>query len=184
MLYEELLYLDLDFLGDKYEEETGTAPKTLISKNEGMDAQASIPFVKSGLHSQITKQYTISSQAMFNKLAKSLEKYPTHDMSLEPGTKPTNVWVNGSLTIGQWGNDKNSETALNVFFEIRTNNIKYTLLPNKAYFIANIEALEIISPALRRWIQIPVRMLCRLLYPLPDINTFVVTPYLLCTDDR
>ncbi|WP_257388448.1 hypothetical protein [Tahibacter caeni] len=178
--YEELLYLDLDFLADKYEDETGIAPKTVISKNEGMDAQASITFLKSGLHSQVTRQFTTSSQAMFKAVTKTLGSYPKHEPNLNPGQKPTNAWVKGHLTIGRWGSESNSEQALNVFFEIKSGEHQYSLLPKDEYFLANIEALEIISPALQRWIQIPVRMLCKVLYPLPDIQTFVVTPYLIC----
>ena len=181
--YEDLLYLDLDFLADKYEQITGTAPKTVISKNEGMDAQAGISFLKSGLHSQVTRQFTTSSQSMLKVVSSSLEGYPTHDPSFEPGQKPINVWVNGRLTIGQWGEDKNSENALNVFFEIKNGDHRYTLLPKNEYFLANVEALEIISPALQRWIQIPVCMFCKILYPLPDIHTFVVAPYLLCVNN-
>ncbi|KAA8993877.1 hypothetical protein FJU30_26415 [Affinibrenneria salicis] len=183
MTYEDLLYLDLDFLADKNEEATGVAPKTIISKNEGMDAQAGISFLKSGLHSQVTRQFTTSTQAMLKVVKSSLEDYATHDPNLEPGQKPINVWVKGKLTIGQWGENKNSENALNIFFEVKNDDYRYTLLPKNEYFLANIEALEIISPALQRWIQIPVRMLCKILYPLPDIRTFVVTPYLLCAND-
>ena len=40
MNYEDVLYLDLGFLADKFEEKTGLAPRTVISRNEGMDAQA------------------------------------------------------------------------------------------------------------------------------------------------
>lgn len=78
---------------------------------------------------------------------------------------------------------KNSEKALNVFFEVKTGERRYSLLPKNEYFLAGIEALEVISPALQRYIQIPVRMLCKVLYPLPDICTFVVTPYLICAAD-
>ena len=45
------------------------------------------------------------------------------------------------------------------------------------------DMLEIISPALQRFIQIPVRMLCKALYPVPDIQTFVVTPYVVVAAD-
>lgn len=183
MEYEDFLYLDLDFLADKYENITGTAPRTVISKNVGMDAQAGISFLKSTLHSQVSKQFTTSSQAMLKAVRSNLESYSIHDQNLDPGQKPTNFWVEGKLTIGQWGKDKNSENALNVFFEVKSGNYRYSLLPKNEYFMANVETLEIISPALQRWIQIPTRMLCKILYPLPDIKTFVVTPYLLCASN-
>ena len=40
MKYDQLLYLDAEFLSEKYEEQTGVAPNTVVSKNEGMKAQA------------------------------------------------------------------------------------------------------------------------------------------------
>ena len=183
MHYDDILYIDVDFLADKFEEKTGTAPRTLISKSESMGAEANALFLKSGLNSQITKQFSSSSQSMLNNLLDVLDKYKKHDPKLEPGVKPQNVWVVGSLTIGQWGDEKNSEKALNVFFEVKCGEHSYSLLPKNEYFLAGIEALQIVSPALQRYIQIPVRMLCKVLYPLPDICTFVVTPYLICATD-
>ena len=183
MRYEDLLYIDLDFLADKHEEITGIAPKTVISKNEGMDAQVGISFLKSGLHSQVTKQFTASSQAMLKAVSASLEKYSPHIHNLETGSKPVNGWITGKLGIGQWGENKNSDRELNVFFEVKSGGYRYTLLPKNEYFLASIEALEMISPALQRFIKIPVRMLCKTLYPLPDISTIVVAPYLLLADN-
>lgn len=183
MNYEELLYLDLDFLADKFEESTGTAPKTVISKNEGIEAQAGISFLKSGLHSQVTRQFTTSAQTMLKSIAGDLEIYPAHTPSFEAGQKPTNAWVKGSLTIGRWSKDETTEQTQNVFFEVIAGSHRYSLLPKNEYFLSNIETLEIISPALQRWIQIPVRMFCKALYSLPDIKTFVVAPYLLCATD-
>ena len=183
MKHDDILYLDVDFLSDKFEEKTGTAPRTVISRNEGMDAQAGISFLKSGLHSQVTKQFTSSSQTMLKETSKALEGYPKHTPDLKPGIKPCTAWVSGSLTIGQWGAEKNSEKALNIFFEVKSGEFSYSLLPKNQYFLANVEALEVISPALQRYIQIPVSMLCKILYPLPDIRTFVVTPYLICAAD-
>ena len=181
MEYDELLYLDVEFLSEKYEEQTGVAPNTVVSKNEGMKAQAGIPFLKSGLHSQVTKQYSSSNQTMLRAVLKSIEEYPVFEPNLEPGLRPCNVWVEGSLSIGQWGEEPNSKEAVNVFFEVESGEFCYSLLPQNEYFLANLETLEIISPALQHFIQIPVRMLCKVLYPLPDIRTFVVTPYLICT---
>jgi hypothetical protein len=180
MTYDDMLYLDLDFLTEKYEENTGVAPNTVISRNEGMNAQAGIAFLKSGLHSQVTKQFTSSNQTMLKAVQSAIDEYPPFSPSLELGLKPCNAWVEGRLTIGQWGEEKNSGTALNVFFEVKSEGYCYSLLPQNEYFMANIEVLEIISPALQRYIQIPIRMLCKVLYPLPDIKTFVVTPYLIC----
>lgn len=184
MHFEDLLYLDLDFLADKFEEETGTAPKTVISKNEGMEAHAGFSFLKSGLHSQVTRQFVSSSQTMLSAVESKLAAYPDYKVSFESGHKPTNAWIKGRLTIGQWGDDeKNSKTALNVFFEVKAGEDRFALLPKNEYFLANLEALEIISPALQRWIQIPVRVLAKVLYPLPDIQTVVVTPYIILAAD-
>jgi len=180
MTYDDILYLDLDFLAEKYEEKTGISPNTVISRNEGLNAQAGITFLKSSLHSQVTKQFTSSNQTMLKAVQPTLDEYPSFSPSLVPGLRPCNVWIEGRLTIGHWGEDENSDTALNVFFDVKSGGFRYSLLPQNEYFMANIGALEIISPALQRYIQIPVRMLCKVLYPLTDIKTFVVTPYLIC----
>ena len=183
MDYDDVLYIDVEFLADKFEAETGIAPRTVISKSEGMDAEANAWFLKSGLKSEVTKQFSSSGQTMLKAVSAALENYPGHDQKMEPGVKPANVWVAGKLTIGRWGNEKNSDKSLNVFFEVKAGEKRYSLLPRNEYFQANIEALESISPALQRYIQIPVRMLCKVLYSLPDISTFVVTPLLICTAD-
>ena len=183
MHYEDVLYLDLDFLSDIYEVKTNVAPRTVISRKEGMNAEAGIPFLKSGLNSEVTKQFTSSGQAMLKEVSESLEKYSRHSPNFLPGTKPATAWVQGALTVGRWGEQKNSEKSLNIFFEVKANDTRYSLLPKNQYFMSGLEALEIISPALQRFIQIPVRMLCKVLYPVPDIKTFVVTPYLIIAAD-
>lgn len=182
MKYDNLLYLDIDFLSEKYEEESNVAPNTVISKNEGMDAQAGISFLKSKLHSQITKQFTVSNQVMLKAIKKTIEQYPESSHSLEVGLVPQNCWVNGTLAIGQWVNDKKPDETLNKFYEITSGEIMYSLLPQNEYFLANLQALQTISPALQRYINIPVKMLCKLLYPLPDIKTIVATPYIIITN--
>jgi hypothetical protein len=183
MKYDTILYLDVEFLSEKYEEETGVAPNTVISKNEGMDAQAGISFLKSKLHSQVTKQFSASNQVMLKATKKCLEQYPEATHSMELGLAPKNCWVAGKLSIGQWGVEKNSEKALNLFYEIKADETTYSLLPQNEYFLANLNTLEIISPALQRYINIPVKMLCKVLYPLPDIKTIVSTPYIILTND-
>lgn len=173
------MHLDIDFLAEKYEEETGVAPNTIVTKNEGMDAQAGISFLKSKLHSQVTKQFSFSNQVMLKATHKRISNYPNFSPNLKPGMIPVNAWVEGSLTIGQWGEKENSPEEINVFYEVVSDEISYSILPQNEYFLANLQALELISPALQRYINIPVKMLCKVLYPLPDIKTFVVTPYLI-----
>lgn len=179
MSFDDILYLDVDFLALKYEEKTGIAPRTLVSKNEGIDAQAGISWLKSKMHSQVTKQFTSSNMVMINSVEPVLNAYPTHKPDLELGTPSINAWVEGRLAIGQWGDEPNSEVAINIFYEVKVGELRYSLLPQSEYFLANLQALETISPALRRFIQIPVKMLCKVLYPLPDIKTYVVTSYLI-----
>lgn len=181
MKYDDLLYLDVDFISEKYEEATGIAPNTVISKSEGMDAQAGISFLKSKLHSHITKQFRASSQVMLKAARKNLEQYPVATYKLDDNLLPKNYWVDGKLSIGQWGDENNSEKGLNIFYEISAKEITYSLLPQNEYFLANLQAIEIISPALQRYINIPVKMLCKLLYSLPDIKTIVATPYIILT---
>ena len=117
--YEDVLYLDLDFLSDIYEAKTDIAPRTVISRKEGMNAEAGIPFLKSGLNSELTKQFTASGQTMLKEVAKPLEKYLEHSPNFQPGKKPATVWVQGALTVGRWGEQENTEKSLNIFFEVK-----------------------------------------------------------------
>lgn len=187
MKFDDLLYLDPEFLSEKYEEKTGVAPNTMLSRNEGMKAELGISFLKSGLNSQITKQYSTSIKTMFNASSKLLEKYSKNQPDLTPGMKPINTWIEGKLSIGQWPENKQKPIPveeLNTFFEILSDKITYALLPQEEYFRGNIEALKIITPALQRFIDIPVKVLCKVLYPLPDIKTFVATPYIIIATNR
>lgn len=180
MNLDNILYLDVDFLTNKYEEETGMAPNTLLSKDEGMNAQAGVSFLKSKLHSQITKQFSTSSRVMLKAIDANLKNYPPHEPDLNPGIAPVNAWIEGYLTIGNWSRNKDGKGPVtDVFYEIVTNEIRYSLLPQSEYFLANLGALENVSEGLRRYIKIPVKALCKVLYPLPDIKFIVATPYII-----
>lgn len=187
MKFDDLLYLDPEFLSEKYEEKTGIPPNTMLSRNEGMSGGMSAYFLKSELHSQLTKQYSTSIQTMFKATQELLDEYPKSQPELTPGIKPNNLWVTGKLTVGHWKKNDDVEIPegqMNTFFEIDSEEVTYALLPQKEYFRSNIDALEIITPALQRFIDIPVKCLCKVLYPLPDIKTFVATPYIIISNQR
>ncbi|MDF7809603.1 hypothetical protein P4E94_19350 [Pontiellaceae bacterium B12219] len=187
MNFEDLLYLDPEFLSEKYEEKTGVPPNTMHSRNEGMKAGIGAYFLKSELHSQLTKQYSTSIQTMFKASQKLLEEYPCEPLELTPGIKPQNLWITGKLTVGHWKKKEGVEIPddkRNTFFEIDSNGVTYALLPQNEYFRGNVDTLTIITPALQRFIDIPVKALCKVLYPLPDIATFVATPYIITANQR
>ena len=181
---DDILYMDIDFLADKYEKVTGISPHTVISRNEGMNASIGIPFLKSGLNSQVTKQYKVSNQVMLKAIEKGINNYNLNPSDIiDKYFKPINIWIEGELSIGSWGEEGISEKGINRFYEVKVDEITYSLLPKQEYFAANLEILEIISPALQRYINIPVRLLGKALYGLPDIRTVVITPYIMIARD-
>jgi len=146
-----------------------------------MDAQAGITFLKSKLYSQITKQFNFSNQKMLDETNKTIETYPVFEMNLTPGFLPKNVWVEGKFSIGEWHEAKGE--IVNTFYEVISDKTSFTLLLKEEYFLANLDILKKMGPGFLRYIQIPVKMLCKVLYPLPDIKYIIATPYLIKTND-
>ncbi len=177
---EDIIYLDSEFVSLKYEELTNESPTILITKEQGMGAGVGIPFLKSDLHSKEVKQYKISTYKMWLKIAKEMNQYP----SFQPGNfsaaqTPITAWINGTLSTGEWTKGENEKDHINVFFEIQDNLATYALLICDEYFSSNFNTLQVLTPALQRYIQIPVQALVKVFYALEDIKTYVVCPYVI-----
>ena len=69
-------------------------------------------------------------------------------------------------------------------YEIKGKNCSYALLAQSQLFSSNIGSLISASPAIRRYIGIPSKILGRILYFLEDANRFVITPYLIIESEK
>jgi len=65
---DNLVYLDVEFVALKYEEITGEAPSSRLTRTEGMKAGIGIPVLSAGVHTQETRSYQLSSLGMLKKI--------------------------------------------------------------------------------------------------------------------
>ena len=74
---DNLIYSDVEFISVKYEDITGEAPSSQLTRTEGMKAGLSIPVLSAGVHTQETRNYQLSSFGMLKKIYETLAKYPS-----------------------------------------------------------------------------------------------------------
>lgn len=79
---DNLIYSGVEFISLKYEEITGKAPSSQLTKTEGMKAGLSIPVFSAGVHTQETRNYQLSSFGMLKKIYGSLGEYASFDKAL------------------------------------------------------------------------------------------------------
>jgi hypothetical protein len=186
----KLIYIDSDFISSIYEEVKKVSPKTQFSKTQGIKADGSIKIFSAGVQSQETKSFTLSSFEMLKDIYDELENYPQFkpkDFKNYKGTQT--VWFNGEFTMGEWVGTKNEATSeaeiqTHIMYEIKGKDYDYALLAQPQLFSSNIGSLIEASPAIRRYIGIPIKAFGRVLYYLEDANRFVVTPYLIIETEK
>ena len=178
---DNLIYSDVEFISLKYEEITGAAPSSKLTRTEGMKAGLSIPVLSAGVHTQETRNYQLSSFGMLKKIYGTLEKYPSFDKNLHLTIiKPQIVWVQGQITVSKWGNTKNKDEKY-TFFQMLADkdNSDFSLVTKVEYTSSGYDSLFEISPAIQNNINIPVSALVKILYYSTVGKSFVSTPFLI-----
>jgi len=176
----KLIYLDADFISSKYEEIRKVSPETQFAKTEGMKADGGLPILTAGIHSQETKTFKLSSFKMLREIYDELKSYPRFQPKNFKNYEGTQTaWVEGQLTMGAWQSPGESDELAYKLFEIKAEDVDYSLLVQPESFSSNIGGLLSASLALRANIGIPVKVLGRVLYLVEDISSFVTCPYLI-----
>lgn len=182
---DNLIYSDVEFISLKYEESTGEAPSSQLTRTEGMKAGLSIPVLSAGVHTQETRKYQLSSFGMLKKIYGALEKYPTFDKdSYDTITKPQIVWVQGNITVSKWSNHNDKEEKY-TYFQMMEDKDKsdFSLITKAEYTSSGYDSLFGISPAIQNNINIPVSALVKILYYSTVGKSFVSTPFLIIERD-
>ena len=94
--FENIIYLDPEFVYSYYEQQTGEKAVFSLSKTEGGDAGWKVPVLSAGISTRTTKQYQVSPESVLNKIIETLKNEPPK--SLE--------WIEGDLSIGLWKRTK------------------------------------------------------------------------------
>jgi hypothetical protein len=77
---DKLIYLDLEFISRKYEENFGADPAEKITKQEGAKAGVKALFANVGITTQESRTYSITSRQMLHALWEHLVRtYPNFE---------------------------------------------------------------------------------------------------------
>ncbi len=179
-ILDKLIYLDIDFISSKYEEITKNPPTTQITKTEGIKAGAGLSFINAGIHSQESKTFKLSSHQMLKDIYEELKVYPAFEPKNFENHQGTQIaWLEGQFTLGSWGEKDTTESSAYWLYEIRSKNAHYSLITQTQYFSPGFGSLLSIDTVLRNCIDIPVKVLAKLLYSVENIKSFVACPYLI-----
>jgi hypothetical protein len=131
--YEDIVYLDTEFLYSKYEELTGKKAIVSLSKTEGGNAGLNIPVLSGRISTRTTKCFKTSPETALSKLIKDFRKIPKLGKN---ESEEILVWISGNMSIGEWVNKKNNiqldnEEVIEIKFDERLITLLYILVTNK-----------------------------------------------------
>ena len=197
-ILETLVYLDRDFVAAAYESIKGHAPITQVTRNEGMNAGANIPFFSAGLSSQETRTFTVSTFGMLKDLLPEFENYPNlASPPLADGAASQIGWIEGELSVFRVVVKANSKDhdqlpnahcsgvydpvkATETYFAIRTKggSLKLALVTTPDYFSSGVAALLRLYDTVLDQVSIPVRALVRVYGATSSFKEWVAVPLL------
>lgn len=195
MSIDHLVYLDVGFVSQKYEEGTGASPDVQVTRAEGLQAGVRIPLFSGGAFNRESKSYKASVNQMRKSIDQELTKYPEFvPTDWQRGQNTLTCWVSGKLTVAearvsrrthtisfgdapQQTQSPKEEISRHTYFEIRVEDKwSLALVAKPEYLSSGFDELLEMSSGLRRYISVPVRALVRAMYHVEDMNTFVCAP--------
>ena len=180
---DSLLYLDKDYISNKYEEIKNVSASVKITKTEGLNAGVKIPIFSAGASAVESKSYALSTNAMLSEIINELKKLPEFDKSNHNiGQASRYCWISGTMSISKIttkrnkytltliGKSKGSEQtpeeliAEETYFclEDKQGN-KFSLLATGEYFTSGIQSIAEYSSTLVSEALFPVQALIRVL---------------------
>lgn len=178
---DRIVYVDVEFVAQKYEQITGTPAQSVMTRTEGGQAGIKAFFASAGVHTQESRTYPMSSTMMLEKVFDKLKKdYSRLNLEGWENGKGTCVgWIDGNLSTGEWSGTENSQDKdRHEYYEMHCGNRSLTLLPQIDYFYPGFCDLLRISEALKSNIDFPVEMLARILYYTEVGKSYVCAPLL------
>jgi hypothetical protein len=195
-LLDRLVYLDRDFISGAYEEQTGRAPTTQITKTEGMNAGAKIPFFSAGLSAGESRTFAVSTLGMLRELLPSLEEIQSLTCkAVGSKKKSTTGWITGELSIfkvevNEQGKNHdqlsqkpmlpihyhNPIVASETYFAIHGGGLKLALITTPDYFSSGLNALTKLYETVLEETTIPVTALVRVMASRSTFNEWIGVP--------
>jgi hypothetical protein len=190
-LHKTLIYLDRDFIADLYEVEIGESPSTMITKNQGKKAGASIPIFSAEVSAQETRSYKISTLEMLSQTWGTLNSEGTIDpKNFKSGMKSQYGWFEGKLTVlkakstVQKSDGENEVLAESEHFLIRQSpTAALSLITSPEYFFSGLDTLVKLQKTVLKEMSIPVRAYVRIVAAHDHYNQWIAIPLVLLECD-
>ena len=178
---DKLIYLDLEFVSRKYEEEFGADPTTMITKQEGGSAGVKAFFANAGITTQESRTYSITSRQMLHALWNHISRnYPSFEQFENYGGTQI-AWMQGSLTLGEWRDSERRRPGYE-FYQLKHKSERTAFLTDNSYFAAGFSKIFGASSALKGNIGIPVRCLARIMWHVDDAKNYIACPFVIIED--
>ena len=195
-LLDRLVYLDRDFIAGSYEERTGKAPLTQITKTEGMNAGARIPFFSAGLSAGESKTFEVSTLGMLHELLPDLERLlPLSPSAIGRKKVSCTGWITGELSIfrvevKEQGKEHeqlsrmpsspvsyyNPTIASETYFAIHGGGFKLALITTPDYFSSGLNALTKLYETVLEETTIPIKTLVRVMSSRSTFDEWIGIP--------
>lgn len=175
--YDDIVYLDNEFLYAHYEKLTGKKPIVSLSKSEGGEAGVQLPVLGSKISTMTTKQYKASTIKILEKVLKKADR-----QFLKPDELNGNElgWIKGDISVGKWRKRKNFEvTAQEEVVELNYENWLFTMLYQPECFLPGYSALITGGTIVRGRISFPVEVYGKVVKKDNPIQTIFLIPFII-----
>lgn len=191
-LLNHLVYLDTGYISDLYEVVTGTSPKTVIAKNQGKKAGASIPLFSAEVSAQETRSYTVSSLQMLASLLDALnEESAIEPTTLRPAMSSKYGWLQGELsafavksTVLDSSSGEQKVLASDAYFMLHGEHGDFALITTPEYFAPGMGTFLKMQQTALKELKIPVRIYARLPAARDHMGQWVAVPLLILEQER
>lgn len=187
-LLNRLVYLDTAYVSDLYEVVTGKSPKTVIAKNQGKKAGASIPLFSAEVSAQETRSYTVSSLQMLASVLDALNEEPAVEPAdLHPAMSSRYGWLQGELsafavksTVLDSKSGEQNVLASDAYFQLRGGHgADFALITTPEYFAPGMGTFLKMQQTALKELKIPVRTYARLPAARDHMGQWVAVPLLI-----
>lgn len=160
----QLIYLDVEFIADLYDATGDLGVPTTISKTQGSGGGVNIGFVNAGIQATETRQYKLTTKAMYRDLQYQLEQYST--LEQHPVDNSQLFWLDGRLeartitsTTRRGSEVTGQETGK--YFSLEGGSTSFVLLASPSYFSYNYASILDQFSGIRSEFALEVRCLIK-----------------------
>lgn len=185
VLLKSLVYLDRDFISDCYEACEGVNPQTLITKNQGKKAGASLIPFSAEISAQETRAFSVSTFEMLRKLWPNFLENEPFISSEQCAERSPSVfgWLDGRLSTlkirraGTRQGEKEVPSDSN-HFVLHDSQIgrANALITAPEYFSAGFDALLQLQETLLNKFSLPVAIYAKVLPATDHRSNWIAVP--------